>query len=149
MKLVCKAEARYDGLTLYYPSEDIREQLYRLMDGANKKFGGFVSVDIKKPYKARTTGKGSQNSLFWRLAEYISNDTGEDITSVENDLKLRAIKRGYPYRVSKITGQPKPYSMTEIDTVQMSYLIDTAYEVCAFLGIELEPEAQKENYDIF
>jgi hypothetical protein len=74
-------------------------------------------------------------------------------------LKVKAIAKGYPYHVSKITGQPEPESMTKINTVEMSYLIDTAYEVCAFLGIVLEPELKQEtpdtkpneaeNYDIF
>ena len=30
--------------------------------------------------------------------------------------------------------------MTKINTVEMSCLIETAIEVCAFLGIVLEPE---------
>lgn len=68
----------------------------------------------------------------------IANETGEDIKEVERDLKIRAISKGYPYHVSKLTGQPVGESMTKIDTVQMSYLIETALEVCAFLGINPE-----------
>ena len=119
-----------------------------------------MTVTLDKPYKSRTTGEGSQNNLFWKLVQYISNENGEEPKIVERDLKVKAIAKGYPYHVSKITGQPEPESMTKINTVEMSYLIDTAYEVCAFLGIVLEPDLKKEEapkikdpynneYDIF
>ena len=108
----------------------------------------------------RTTGEGSQNNLFWKLVQIICNETGEDPKEIEREIKLKAIAKGYPYHVSKITGEPIPESMTKINTVEMSYLIDTAYEIIAFLGIRLEPDLKKEEkpkmkdtyeneYDIF
>jgi hypothetical protein len=148
------------GLFLHYPTKAVKAEIEHLYQGAKKDYNGYMTVTLDKPYKSRSTGPGSQNNLFWKLVEYISNENGEEPKIVERDLKVKAIAKGYPYHVSKITGQPEPESMTKINTVEMSYLIDTAYEVCAFLGIVLEPDLKKEEapkikdtyaneYDIF
>ena len=160
MKICCSVIPIENGLLLQYPSKAVKSEILHLWEGAKEKYNGYMTVTLDKPYKSRTTGEGSQNNLFWKLVQYISNENGEEPKIVERDLKVRAIARGYPYHVSKITGQPEPESMTKINTVEMSYLIDTAYEVCAFLGIVLEPDLKKEEapkikdpynneYDIF
>lgn len=140
MKFVCYARPEEKGLVLEYPSESIKQEILHLWESGKEKYNGFLSVELKNPYKSRTTGKGSQNNLFWKLVEYICKETGDDPLATEQDLKIKAIGKGYPYHTSKITGQPVPESMTKINTVEMSYLIDTAYEVIAFLGINLAPE---------
>ena len=148
------------GLFLHYPTKAVKAEIEHLYQGAKEKYNGYMTITLDKPYKSRTTGEGSQNNLFWKLVQYISNENGEEPKIVERDLKVKAIAKGYPYHVSKITEQPEPESMTKINTVEMSYLIDTAYEVCAFLGIVLEPDLKKEEtpkikdtyaneYDIF
>jgi hypothetical protein len=160
MKVCCYAEPMEKGLFLHYPTKAVKTEIEHLYQGAKEKYNGYMTVTLDKPYKSRSTGPGSQNNLFWKLVEYISNENGEEPKIVERDLKVKAIAKGYPYHVSKITGQPEPESMTTINTVEMSYLIDTAYEVCAFLGIVLEPDLKKEEapkikdtykneYDIF
>ena len=156
MKFVCYTMPAEKGLLLQYPSESIKQEILHLWEGGKEKYNGFLSVELKNPYKSRTTGKGSQNNLFWKLVQYITDETGEDPQEIERTLKMKAIGRGYPYHTSKISGQPVPESMTKINTVEMSYLIDTAYEVIAFLGINLAPEDKQmsvetsaENYDIF
>jgi hypothetical protein len=160
MKVCCYAEPLEKGLLLHYPTKAVKSEMLHLWEGAKQKYNGYMTVTLDKPYKSRTAGPGSQNNLFWKLVEYISNENGEEPKIVERDLKVKAIAKGYPYHVSKITGQPEPESMTKINTVEMSYLIDTAYEVCSFLGIVLEPDLKKEEapkikdtyaneYDIF
>lgn len=160
MKVCCSVIPIENGLLLQYPSKAVKAEILHLWEGAKKDYNGYMTITLDKPYKSRTTGEGSQNNLFWKLVEYISNENGEEPKIVERDLKVKAIAKGYPYHVSKITGQPEPESMTTINTVEMSYLIDTAYEVCAFLGIVLEPDLKKEEapkikdtyaneYDIF
>ena len=89
-------------------------------------------------YKTRTTGEGSQNNKFYALVTEICKETGNDIEDVKDALKERAIKRGYPYKVNKMTGRIRPASTTKINTVEMSYLIDEAKQVCAELGIVIE-----------
>lgn len=145
MKIVCYTEPQEKGLLLRYPSQSVKAELLHLWEGAKKKYNGYLTLTLDKPYKSRTTGRGSQNNLFWKLVEIISNENGEDPKQNEHDLKIKAIAKGYPYHISKITGQPAPESMTKINTVEMSYLIDTAYEVIAFLGIVLEPDLSKPN----
>ena len=156
MKIICYTEPTEKGMLLYYPSQSVKAELLHLWKGAKEKYNGYLTLTLDKPYKSRTTGKGSQNNLIWKLIEIISNETGEEPKITERDLKIKAIAKGYPYHVSKITGEPEPESMTKINTVEMSYLIDTAYEVCAFLGIVLSSElkqqkkvSESENYDIF
>ena len=140
MKFVCYTRPTEQGLLLQYPSEAIKQEILHLWNSGKDRYNGYLTVELKNPYKSRTTGEGSQNNLFWKLVEYIIKETGEDARVTENDLKMKAISRGYPYHISKITGQLVPESMTKINTVEMSYLIDTAYEVIAFLGINLAPE---------
>ena len=145
MKFVCYVEKKETGLLFNFPSQAVKSEMLHLYEGAKEKYSSYMTIDINKPYKSRTTGEGSQNNLFWKLVDYIIKETGEDAKETENALKLKAISKGYPYHINKITGQPVPESMTKVNTVEMSYLIDTAYEVIAFLGIVIEKELQKEQ----
>jgi len=160
MKVCCYAEPMEKGLFLHYPTKAVKAEIEHLYQGAKKDYNGYMTVTLDKPYKSRTTGKNSQNNLIWLLIQKICNENGEEPKETERQLKEKAIAKGYPYHVSTITGKPVPESMTKINTVEMSYLIDTAYEVCAFLGIVLEPDLKKEEppkikdtykneYDIF
>lgn len=160
MKIVCYVEPKENGLLLKYPSLSVKSELLHLWEGVKDKYNGFMTLTLDKPYKSRTTGEGSQNNLFWKLVQIICNEIGEDPKEIEREIKLKAIGKGYPYHTSKVTGEPIPESMTKINTVEMSYLIDTAYEIIAFLGIRLEPDLKKEEkprmkdtyeneYDIF
>ena len=145
MKIVCYAEPTEKGLLLHYPSKDIEQEMVHLWEKSKDKYNGYLSAELKTPYKSRTTGKGSQNNKFWLLVDYICKETGEDMHEIEKELKEKAIAKGYPYHLSKITGRPVPESMTKINTVEMSCLIETALEVCAFLGIVLEPEISQKT----
>lgn len=154
MKVCCFSELTENGLLLHYPSASVKAEITHLWQDAKDKYNGFMNVTLDKPYKSRTTGEGSQNNLFWKLVQIICNEIGEDPKEIEKELKEKAIAKGYPYHVSKISGRPVPESMTKINTVEMSYLIDTAFEVCAFLGIVLEPQlkveaAEAQQFDIY
>lgn len=140
MKFVCYTEMQEKGLLLHFPTMAVKTEILHQWQKSKEKHNCYFTVELKLPYKSRTTGEGSQNNLFWKLVQIICDETGEEPKEIERQLKEKAIGKGYPYHVSKITGQPVPESMTKINTVEMSYLIDTAYEVIAFLGIVLEPE---------
>ena len=64
-------------------------------------------------------------------------------------MKDKAIAKGYPYHINPVTHRPSGDSMKGINTVEMSYLIDTAYEECAEQGIILTPNLvrEKEEFD--
>ena len=140
-KVIMKIEnfSHKDGTLLLSTSYyEIRAVIKSIVDLCEQKYSGFVKIELGAPHKDRTTGPNSQNNKFWLLATKIANKTGDNIKDVERDLKERAISKGYPYHVSAITGKAIGESMTKIDTVEMSYLIETAIEVCAFLGIDSE-----------
>lgn len=151
MKFVCYTTPTEKGLLLEYPSESIKAGILHQWNSGKDKYKGYMSVELKNPYKSRTTGKGSQNNKFYALITEICKETGNDLEDVKDAVKERAIKRGYPYSVNKITGQVRPYSTTRVNTVEMSYLIDEAMQLCAELGINpaLDEASEKENYDIF
>jgi hypothetical protein len=157
MKIVCHTVLTDKGLLLEFPSSAVKSQMQKLHAGAEEKSNGYMTVDIARVYKSRTTGEGSQNNKFYALVTAICNETGNDMEDVKDALKERAIKRGYPYRYNELTGKIKPYSTTQVNTVEMGYLIDEAIQLCSELGIILSPdmEAEKpeknetESYDIF
>ena len=157
MKFVCYTEMQEKGLLLHFPTMAIKSEILHQWQKSKEKYNCYFSVELKMPYKSRTTGKGSQNNLFYALVTEICKETGNEIEDVKDALKERAVKRGYPYTVNKITGTMKPYSTTQVNTVEMGYLIDEAMFLCSELGIVLSPDmrAEKpakneaENYDIF
>ena len=91
MKVCCYAEPMEKGLFLHYPTKAVKAEIEHLYKGAKEKYNGYMTVTLDKPYKSRTTGEGSQNNLFWKLVEYISNENGEEPKIVERDLKVKAI----------------------------------------------------------
>jgi hypothetical protein len=121
--------------TSYY---EVRAALKGVLDLCQDKYSGFVQLEISPPYKSRTTGPGSQNNLIWELITLIARETGNDLSDVEDAAKERACKRGYPYKVNKMTGRAKPISMTKISTVEAGYLVDELKQICAELGINTE-----------
>lgn len=156
MKVCCYAEPMEKGLFLHYPTKAVKAEIEHLYQGAREKYNGYMTVTLDKPYKSRTTGEGSQNNLFYALVTEICKETGNDLEDVKDALKERAIKRGYPYKINPINNQIKPFSTTQVNTVEMGYLIDEAIQLCAELGIVLSPDMKAENkettrseYDIF
>ena len=139
MKIVCYTEPTENGLLLHYPSPSVKAELLHLWEGAKENYNGYLAVDLKKPYKSRSTGKGSQNNLFYLLVTEICKETGNDLEDIKDYLKEKACaRRSYPYEVNKMTGRIRPYSTTKVDTVQMAGLIEEAYQLCAELGIIVE-----------
>lgn len=128
-----------DGTLLLSVSDyGVRSAIKSLEELSVQKYGGYIKCEITPPYKSRTTGKGSQNSKIWAMIQEIAQATGNDIEDVEDYIKDKATARGYPFKVNKINGAMKPESMTKINTVDASLLIDELYKLAAELGITLE-----------
>lgn len=143
MKLVLRHKPDSEEIIFEMPKEPYKSELLRVLDKCDEKTNGYVSVDISRPYKPRTVGENSQNNLVWKLISIIAQEVGDDspkYIDTENGIKERALARGYPSKISKITGKPVPSSMKNINTVECSYLIETCYQICSELGIILEPE---------
>lgn len=141
VKIVMKQKVENNKLIFTLPAEPYKNQILHVLEKCDVKCGGYCSITIDRPYKPRTTGEGSQNNLVWKLITVVANEMGESTEFVEQLAKKKAISRGYPTR--NVMGEMFPVSMTEINTVECSYLIDTLYEMVAFLGIVLEPELAK------
>lgn len=146
MKVCCYTEQTENGLLFHFPSKSVKQKMIEVYELAKEKSNGFCTVDFGRVYRSRTTGKGSQNNKFYAIVTEICQETGNDIEDVKDALKERAIKRGYPYRVNKMTGRIRPASTTEINTVEMSYLIDEAIQLCAELGIVIQEGGESGVY---
>ena len=156
MKVCCYVEPTENGLLFHYPSLAVKQKMLDVFNLAKEKSNGYMTIDFGRVYKSRTTGEGSQNNKFYALVTEICRETGNEIEDVKDAIKERAIKRGYPYSINKITGTIRPYSTTKVNTVEMSYLIDEAIQLCAELGIVIgdTPEEtytgeEYKKYDIF
>lgn len=149
-KFILKLSDKNDRLVFEYPQEPYKSKIKQILSVCESKCNSYVSLDIKRPYKPRTTGIGSQNNLFWKLVTIIAEFCGDDsegMSDTEYGIKMRALAKGYPFHISKLTGEKIPESTTKINTVEMSYLIDTAYQICAELGITVEKENIEEEFN--
>ena len=72
---------------------------------------------------------------YQKVSSHIDDEDMANIRDTFERIKEKAIKRGYPYRVNKLTGRIKPYSTTEVNTVEMGYLIDETKQECCENGI--------------
>ena len=77
------------------------------------------------------------NALLHTLIQQICNESGDDLLDMKHEIKMRAIKRGYPFTTG-VLGNIKPKKSSECNTVELNLLIDECYEVGAFLGIRFE-----------
>ena len=128
-----------DGMLLLSVSDyGVRAMLKGLVELCNSKYSGYIKLDMSPPYKPRTTQVGGQNRKIWGMIHQICNETGYDIEDVEDYIKLRATRMGYPVRENKLTGEIKPVSMATINTVEASYLIEELYQLAAEMEIPLD-----------
>ena len=125
-------------LVLYAQDYGVRAMLQGLVDLCKTKYSGFIRLEMSPPYRARTTGELSQNNKIWAMITAIAQQTGNELSDVESAVKERAIKRGYPYHLNKITGKPEPASMRTITTVEASYLIDELYAIASEYDVNIE-----------
>lgn len=138
-KVILRIKSFSEGdLTLNASDFGVRAALKNITDLCNERYGGFMKLELSPPYKPRSTGKGSQNSKIWACIQQIAQETGNDIEDVEDYIKMKAVARGYPYKVSKLTGQVKPSSMRDINTSEASLLIEELQKLASELGIVLE-----------
>lgn len=140
-KLVMKIESysSKDGMMLLSVNDyAVRAMLKDVVSLCDGKYSGYARIEISPPYRPRTTGAGSQNSKIWGMIQQIAEATGNDVQDVEDAVKERALKRGYPYKMNPLTGRPRPASMTTINTVEAGMLIEELYQLAAELEINLD-----------
>ena len=111
-----------------------------LVDLCNMKYSGYIKCEMSPPYKPRSTKQYGQNRHVWGHLQQIAEETGNDLEDVEEYIKKKAMRRGYPVHQNKMTGEIKPVSMKYINTVEAGYLIDELHQLASELGIILEEE---------
>ena len=127
MKILSNYILEKSGIFIPYPSAAIKEQIEKVSKGFEQ-----LAITIEKPYPTRTS---EQNKFFWGIVHEISKANGADFDDIENEIKERALTRGYPYTLNTVNGKPKAESMTKVNTVQMGYLIDEAIQFAAEQGV--------------
>jgi len=140
-KAIMKIESysNKDGILVLSVSDfGIRTMLKGLVEWCQQKYGSYIKLEMSPPYRSRSTGAGSQNSKIWACIQQIAQATGNDLEDVEDYIKGKAVARGYPYKVNKLTGAVRPVSMRTINTVEASLLIEELYKLAAELEINLE-----------
>ena len=138
-KVILKIKDFTDGNLILNASDlGVRAAVKNITDLCNERYGGYIKLEMTPPYKPRSTGKGSQNSKIWACIQQIAQETGNDIDDVEDYIKMKAVARGYPYEVSKLSGQIRPSSMRDINTAEANLLIEELKKLASELGIVLE-----------
>ena len=140
-KAIMKIESfsHKDGTLLLSVADfGVRAMLKGLVELCESKYGSYIKLEMSAPYKPRSTGLNSQNNLIWKLITEIAKATGNELQDVEDAVKERAVKRGYPYHQNKITGRIVPASMTTINTVEAGYLIEELYQIASEYEINVE-----------
>jgi hypothetical protein len=103
-------------------------------------------LELKRFYKARTTGQKSQNHHINGHTQQLCMITGNDFNTMKTFLKLGAIEQGYPFdTIIDPTVDPEaeqairkePWSETRIDTLQAGYLIDYIHQFADENGYKL------------
>lgn len=140
-KVVMKIESysNKDGMLLLSVEDwSVRTAIKSLVELCEKKHGNYIKLEMSPPYKPRSTDVGGQNRHIWGHLQQIAQETGNDIDDVEDYIKQRALRRGYPTHQNKMNGVIKPVSMKGINTVEANYLIEELHQLASELGIELE-----------
>lgn len=122
------------------PSEpDLQTALRRVLRICQDKHNDFVKVTVKPPYKARTTGKGSQNHHLNGHIIQICNYTGQDYENIKYCVKMIAVEQfGYPSETICGHVVPKPEHLC--DTEECAMLIEASHYLAAQIGIILREE---------
>ena len=134
---VIKYSLNNDTVTFKVDKNILYNLIENLFKPMQKEHNGYILSDLKAPSRPRTTGKFSQNSHIWGHLQQIANETGNDVSDLEDYIKSKAIKRGYPYHINQLTGQIVYASMQNINTVEAGYLIDELHQLAGELNIRL------------
>lgn len=127
MKILANYIIEQSGIFIPFPSIAIKEQIEKVAKGFEQ-----LSITIEKPYPTRSS---EQNKFFWGIVQEIAKENGADFDDIENEIKERALTRGYPYTLNTVNGRPKAESMKNVNTVQMGCLIDEAIQFAAEQGV--------------
>lgn len=141
---------RNDDGTLYAQPPHGDAHLLRdvVLQEAERKHGGHVTVKISTPHRPRSTGKGSQSAHFHGHVQSIAMETGQPAEDVKSYLKAKAVDLGYPMLMDtegnpilNLWGTYQGISEADASVEDEIKLIEAAHMLAADLGIRLIEEA--------
>lgn len=127
-----------DGTLLLSVSDyGVRSAIKGLVDLCEKKYSGYVKLEMTPPYKARSTGKLSQNHHLNGHIMQICEVTGNSYEAIKYCIKMLAVEEmGYPYEL--IDGHVFPKGERDCNTQECAALIEAAHVWAAHHGIILD-----------
>lgn len=114
----------------------VRSVLKSLVDLCEKKYGGYIKLEMTPPYRKRTI---KENDKWWAMCTEYGKHCGMSKDDVAIGVKYRAMDEGLwesEYMPFSKNGAKRPVSTTNSDTKQMSVLIDVLYRIAAEDGYE-------------
>ena len=119
--------------------KDAQEALKNVLVACRDKSSDFVKITLSRPYKARSTGKSSQNHHLNGHIMQICSETGNDYETIKYCIKMIAVEEmGYPY--SEICGHILPKRESESDSSECALLIEASHILAARLSIILREQ---------
>lgn len=92
MKVCCYTDKTESGILFHFPSKVVKQKMLDLFELARKKSNGYMTIDFGRVYKARTTGEGSQNNLFYAIVTEICKENGKRPRRCKRRLKRKSNK---------------------------------------------------------
>lgn len=127
-----------DGmLVLSVNDSGVKTALKSMTDLCENKHGGYVKLEISPPYKARSTGKYSQNHHLNGHIMQICQETKNSYEAIKYCIKMLAVEEmSYPYEL--VDGHIYPKGERYCNTQECAKLIEAAHVWAAHHGIVLE-----------
>lgn len=118
---------------------EAREALKELLTACRDKNNDYVTVNLSRPRKPRTTGPGSQNHHLNGHIMQLCQETGNDYDTIKYCVKMTAVEQlGFPY--TEVAGHIIPKAERETSTEECAKLIEAAHIMAANLGLILRED---------
>lgn len=114
-----------------------------LLITCHEKNNDFVNLTLKRPYKPRSTGKGSQNHHLNGHIVQLCRATGNDYETIKYCIKMIAVEQmGFPF--TTVAGHILPKRESDCDTAECAKLIEASHYLAAQMGIVLQEVSDDE-----
>jgi len=122
--------------------------LNSIVDKVLRKHGGYAAIEVKEPFRPRSTGPKSQNHRLNGFVSQFCEATGNDFDDIKLHVKRRAMRRGLPPKqnergeilYSRVDGDPLPMSERDMSVEQCGWVIAEIEQLAAEEGITLVEE---------
>lgn len=132
LKFCVKTKLENNKIVCDIPDGMFEVKIREIIKLCEEKCGGYVSVEMRRPYKPKTV---KENSKYWAMCNEFGLFMGMTKEEVSDGIKERAVaERGYPTEENPLSKKIIPLSIRKATTVQQSILIDELYFVASENG---------------